>query len=254
MEPGAVGHSLSRRPLPDVIAERITTAIANGSLAIGDRLPSEPELARMLGVGRSSLREALRKLHTLGAIEIVRGKGTYIRRPPPDDPALGFVRWSTERGVAAEELLEVRMGLEATAAGLACVRATEQDLQVLWKRCWGDEAAHDALDRDELVRQDELLHQALIDASHNAVLAQLYASLVPSLVEFREKTFALSGAPQRAADDHRAIAVAVHHRDVHEARRAVVRHIWTLYEEVRMARSPGTSLEQSRNWDVSIFL
>lgn len=235
----SVYERLSRRPVPDVIAERITALIAAGSLRPGDRLPSEPALAGQLGVGRSSLREAIRKLQTLGVVEAKRGTGTFVREPPEGDPTLRFLRWRAEEGFAIAEVLEARIGLEVVAAGLACLRSTADDLEVLDQRNVEHEAAHVAGDLAAVVRTDQWLHAALIRAAHNEVLEQLYAPLVGRLVEFRRRTLALAGMPERSVTDHRRVIAAIRARDPAAARQEVVRHLGTLYREVRGTDGTG---------------
>jgi GntR family transcriptional repressor for pyruvate dehydrogenase complex len=229
--------SLSRRPLPDVIAERITATIANGTLKPGQRLPSEPTLAKQLQVGRTSLREALRKLSTLGVIEIVRGKGTFVCEPPADDPTTQYVKWSIAEGFALTELLEARIGLEATAAGLACTRATDDELAELNRLRIAHDDAHDS-DLYALVRTDEALHEAIILAAHNVVLAGLYKPLVPEMAEFRRRTLSLPHAQQRS-DDHRVMVDAISRRDPGAARKAIAEHLWIFYQEVRAVAAPS---------------
>lgn len=237
--PAELADPLSRRPLPDVIAERITATIANGSLKPGEQLPSEPELAKQLQVGRTSLREALRKLSTLGVIEVVRGKGTFVCEPPADDPTTQYVKWSVEEGFALSELLEVRIGLETTAAALACTRASDDELSELRRLC----AAHDDESRngdvDALVRTDEELHGAIVEIAHNVALASMYKALVPGMIEFRRRRLSLPRSPERS-DDHAYIVDAICRRDPTAARQAVARHLWIFYEEVRAVASPNS--------------
>src|SRR5215831_597286 len=71
-----------RRSLPDVIEEKLRELIENGELPPGERLPNEPELARRMGVARSSIRTALQRLEVLGVVEVRRGRGWFVRRKP----------------------------------------------------------------------------------------------------------------------------------------------------------------------------
>jgi GntR family transcriptional repressor for pyruvate dehydrogenase complex len=226
---------LTRPPLPDVIAERLTAEIESGSLRPGDRLPSEPELARQFQVGRSSLREAIRKLHTLGVLEVVRGRGTYVRQHTEPEPTPQFMQWSATEGPVTAEVLEVRIGLELAAAGLACIRATQADTDAMAARCREHEAARRHGNVEELVHTDESVHESLIRAAHNQLLLQMYRPLVPRMAEFRAHTLALDHADERFDPDHRAILAAVVNRDPAAARRAVVRHVGALYGEVHAA-------------------
>ncbi|MFI0405706.1 FadR/GntR family transcriptional regulator [Actinomadura sp. 3N508] len=230
---------LSRRPVPDVIAERLTVAIANGDLRPGEKLPNEPELARRLGVGRTSLRQALRQLQLMGVVKVVRGRGTYVCDPPEDNPTLRFLDWSARNQAEVGEILETRMALETTAAGLASVRADDAQIAELAKLSAAHDDARHTGDVDALVETDERFHHALLSISGNAYMTRVYEMLVPQLQEFRRRSLSLSGAPERSAGDHDAIVAAIAARDARESRRQVVRHLWTLYKEVRTLSAAG---------------
>ncbi|MQA10712.1 MAG: FCD domain-containing protein [Pseudonocardiaceae bacterium] len=245
--------SLARRPLPEVIAERITATIANGSLSAGDRLPSEPDLAKQLQVGRTSLREALRKLATLGVIEVVRGKGTFVCEPPVDDPTTEYVQWGVAEGFALTEVLEARMSLEATAAGLACVRASDDEARELRRLCAVHDDARNGAGLDVLVRTDEEFHEAIVHAAHNVALTGLYKPLVPEMLEFRRRRLALPRFSERS-DDHAYIVEAIERRDPTAARHAVIRHLWIFYQEVRAVAAPTGDGEGEPPETVDIFL
>ncbi|WP_433443177.1 FadR/GntR family transcriptional regulator [Nonomuraea sp. CA-141351] len=231
---------LARTPLPDVIAEQLLAEIDSGALRPGDRLPSEPELARQLQVGRSSLREAIRKLHTLGVVEVVRGRGTYVRHRTEPEPTPQFVHWSATQGPAIAEVLEVRIGLELAASGLACVRATQTDIDEVAARCREHEAARRKGDLAVLVRTDEQVHESLIRAAHNDLLLQVYLALVPQMAEFRAHTLALQHADERFDPHHQAMLAALVKRDAAGVRKAVVQHVAALYGEVKAAGTVET--------------
>ena len=93
----------------DVVAERIEALIGDGSLAPGDRLPTEHELARRLGVGRTSVREGLGRLRALGLIEVRKGRGAFVAEPPAGDPIVEFGRWTAARAPEIEKLAEARI-------------------------------------------------------------------------------------------------------------------------------------------------
>lgn len=220
-----------RQSVPEVIIERILQAISSGDIRPGERLPTEPELARSLGVGRTSVREALGKLQMLGVIEVRRGLGTFVTNTTTTDPKVAFLRWSAEHSDQVIDLFEVRMALEAAAAALAAVRANAAERRALLAaaRRHG-EVADDGL--DPLVATDQEFHQLLVDASHNEALQRVYAMLVPQFYEYRKKSLALRGAPERSASDHLSIVTAIQARAPEQARAAVLAHLATLYAEV----------------------
>ncbi|MGW0005129.1 FadR/GntR family transcriptional regulator [Nocardia grenadensis] len=235
----AFSTSLSRRPLPELIAERIVAAIAAGVFTPGDRLPSEPQLAKQMSVGRGSLREALAKLQDAGIVEIVRGRGAFVREPVGDDSRLRFAVWSRAESTQVTQLLEARIGLESTAAGLACERADALDLEALATACAEHEKAHRAGDLTAMVETDEHFHNMLVACAHNEVVSDLYRTLVPGLKEFRQQLLSREGAERRSTHDHARIVAAVIDKDHSAARKGVVAHLWPMYAEVVAAATGG---------------
>ncbi|MCW5716062.1 MAG: FadR family transcriptional regulator [Bauldia sp.] len=224
-----------QRRLPDIIAERIVGLIRGTPLQAGDRLAPETELARQLGVGRTSVREALQKLQTLGIVEVVRGRGVFVSEPNVDDAQQAFARWSKERLFALEELLETRMSIEASAAALASGRATTEEIDQLESLNLDHLAAARSGKLAEIVSTDQKFHEALIASGHNRLLARFYGMLVAELTDFRRKTLARPGVPERSAAQHAAIVAAIRARNPRAARRAAIDHLWVLYEEIDAA-------------------
>lgn len=228
-----------RRSVIDEIVDQIVTSIRNGDLRPGGQLPSEPELAQMLGVGRTSLREALGRLRALGVVEVQRGRGTFVANQPLADPRVAFMQWTAQHHEQVLGLFEVRMALEAGAASLAAVRATPVDLDSL--RHWANAhvEAGNLGDLDHLVESDQRFHQALIAAAHNEALEGMYSLLVNRLVDYRRKSLALDGAPHRSANDHLSICDAIESGDPTVARASVLAHLASLYGEVQEAGASG---------------
>src|SRR3954447_22359576 len=110
---GLVINPVSTERVSDLIAERLTAAIREGTLKPGDRLPTELQLARDFGVGRTSVREGLQKLRAHGLIESRKGLGAFVAAALPSDPLADFARWTTTDPRAIEDLVEGRFALEA---------------------------------------------------------------------------------------------------------------------------------------------
>jgi GntR family transcriptional repressor for pyruvate dehydrogenase complex len=245
--PPVVAH-LDRRRLADVVADELLEAINTGRFAPGQQLPSEPDLARQLGVGRTSLREAIQRLRTLGVVEVRKGLGTFVVAGGPTDPILSFAAWSAENGYEVANLLEARIALEVAAAPLAAQRATKREIAAL--RAAG--TAHLRAERrgsmDELVATDRDFHVALVAAGGNGLLAQLYGMLVPQLSEYRRVSLAIPGAPARSSGGHMAIVDAIAARDPRGARAAVLAHLSVLYGELVEAAGAQGRRRRSVDW------
>jgi len=117
---------LSKRSLVELAVERMRECIVQGDWQVGQRLPTEPELALQLGISRNTVREAMRVLAFSGLVEIRQGDGSYLRTA--QDP-LQAVRAMSR--CTPEQARETRHILEVEAIGLAALRRTDADLQAL---------------------------------------------------------------------------------------------------------------------------
>lgn len=232
------GTPRDRRSLPDMIAETLLSAINEGRLTPGEQLPIEIELAKQLGVGRTSLREAIQKLKAFGVLEVRKGVGTFIVEGNRMEPVHSFVKWCAENEFEVTELFEARMSLEIAAAGLAAERATSDDIARLHA---ASQAHRSAAEIDALIDTDERFHDALVLAAHNSLINQLYSMLVPGLREFRRMSLAIPASAHRSGTTHDAIANAIASHDPVASRRAAVTHLWTLYSSVGSAAKTTSS-------------
>jgi GntR family transcriptional repressor for pyruvate dehydrogenase complex len=241
---GLVLNPVSTDRVSDVIAERLSAAIRDGTLQPGDRLPTEAELAREFQVGRTSVREGLQKLRAHGLIESRKGLGAFVTAPPASDPLTDFARWTASDPAAIEQLVEARVALETLAAALAALRATEAEVDQLERL----HVAHrNAEGTSELVATDHGFHAAIMAAARNRFVSGAYDVLIAELTAFREKTLALPWASDRSVKGHAAVVRAIRGRAPREARVAMAEHLWVLYSEIEETahsegRDPGLPL------------
>jgi GntR family transcriptional regulator, transcriptional repressor for pyruvate dehydrogenase complex len=220
-----------RRPLPEVIEEKLRELIDNGVLPEGERLPNEPELARRMAVARSSVRTALQRLEVLRVVEVRRGRGWFVRRKPAEHLPGEFMEWISERRFRLSEGLEVRMALEGMAASLAAARATEGEIDDIAKLSKDHLAAF--ADVDELLRTDEAFHDAIFRASRNDLLLATYRLLIPELTEVRRRRFTVRGVPARSGTEHDNVVNFLKRGDSAGARAAMTTHMLGLYHEIQ---------------------
>lgn len=159
------------------VIDQLRLRIADGTWPLGSKIPTEPQLVAALGVGRNTIREAVRALVHAGVLECRQGSGTYV---VSTDELSGAV---TRRLAAAQrsDTVEVRRALEVEAARLAAVRRTPDDLVALDGALARREAAWRSGRVDEFVEADAALHAVIVAAAHNAMLADLYASIGAAL-------------------------------------------------------------------------
>ncbi|MDH6193575.1 DNA-binding FadR family transcriptional regulator [Mycobacterium frederiksbergense] len=161
-----------RTGLVDQVIEQLRTLVTSGEWPVDSRIPTEPELVEALGVGRNTVREAIRALAHNGMFEVRQGDGTYVRATSEISGALRRLCGSELRDV-----LQVRRCLEVEGARLAATARTEQDLAEL-----RDLLAHtDTTDHERFTRFDTEFHLAVVRASHNAVLIELYRGLLEAI-------------------------------------------------------------------------
>lgn len=170
---------MSLRPVPrpsglfDQVVTRLRHQITSGAWPIGSRIPTEPELVQQLGVARNTVREAVRALAHNGLLDIRHGSGTYVAATSE----LAGVMQRRFATADQRDVIEIRGALETAAARMAATRRTTDDLRRLDDLLDQRERAWASRDRDAFVNADTAFHLAVVTASHNEVLIELYADL-----------------------------------------------------------------------------
>ncbi|MEV6218512.1 FCD domain-containing protein [Nocardia sp. NPDC051833] len=163
-----------RQPLAAQAAELLLARIRAGEWPLGHRLPGETLLAAQLGVGRSTLREAIRELAGKGVLDSRQGAGVFVTALDVSED------WDVVlRGATIAAVIEARIAIEAEAAALAAQRRTPADLRAIRRALAGRRA--DGQTVAEHVDADMAFHRAVIVAAHNDVLTQLFDSFLPRL-------------------------------------------------------------------------
>lgn len=162
---------IEKKSLADMVAEKIKQKITEGVYKTGDKLPTEPELMKTFGVGRSSIREAIKLLVNTGIVRVRQGAGTFVAEPSDNDDV------SIKMGTADRtELDEVRKILDIAIVEKAVARRTEKDIERMQSSLETRKAnAKNGLLK-ECIEADLNFHIAIADATHNRVLADIYRS------------------------------------------------------------------------------
>ena len=229
----------SGEPLFARVAEQVERFIAGNGLAPGDRLPGERELCVLLGVSRTSVREALRSLQARGVVSVRHGKGVFVAQPGAGDAALW--RLAAEREIGMEELFAMREVLEVPAAGWAAAAATEEQLRTL-DRTFQDleQAVLGRRPPRELEGLDARLHLLIAEYASNRFLTMTQSALQEMLARSMATTLAIPSRPARSLREHGDIVQAITARDPARARAAARRHIRSAHREaVRRMRASG---------------
>jgi GntR family transcriptional regulator, transcriptional repressor for pyruvate dehydrogenase complex len=213
-------QQLPRPPLYEAIAERVLSHVVQSDLRPGDKLPGERELARRLGVSRTTVRQAMVALQVQGVVEVRHGGGTFLTSLDGDSPAVARVVARRRRLPA---VLEARRALEVPLAALAAERRTDADLAVIEAglQQMRDEIAAGTIGLDG----DGRFHAAVTAAAHNPVLAELMAVLADGVAETRGESLSQEGRPPRSLADHERIAAAIVRQDPAAAADAMRAHL-----------------------------
>jgi GntR family transcriptional repressor for pyruvate dehydrogenase complex len=217
----AMIEPVRRLKVADAVAAQLSRLIDGDEYRPGERLPPERELSEQFGVGRSSMREALRSLEADGLVRIEHGIGVFVA--DKSKRRLGDVGVLMAGDFTVPELFEVRLPLERDAAGLAARRITSQeidDLHQILERC-----ADPKISDSAFIRLDAELHRGIVKATKNALLSTVMANLEPLFFTYSHHVIALPDRRARAHEGHLKIVDAVAGRRVRDARAAAVDHI-----------------------------
>ena len=199
----------SYKPLRELVLDAIREAIINGTLKPRERL-MEIQMAEELGVSRTPIREALRKLELEGFIVMVPRKGAYVADVSFKDIA---------------DVFEIRAALEALAAGLAAERITDEELEEMERLVVEKTEAITNHDMDRLVEVDTSFHEAIYKASRNERLTSIINNLREQIQRYRTTSLAYPGRMKRSLEEHRGIVEAIQSRDTQLAQQAAREHI-----------------------------
>lgn len=196
-------------PLRDVVFNTLRQAILTGELKPGERL-MEIHLANKLGVSRTPIREAIRKLELEGLVTMIPRRGAEVAQ-------------ITEKSM--NDVLEVRRAMDALCVELACERITQEELEQLKEACDGFEAAVKTKDAKKIAQADVELHDIIVRATGNQRLIQLVNNLSEQMYRYRFEYIKDSSQHERLVEEHRIIYRSIVQKDKETASQAAKTHI-----------------------------
>lgn len=197
------------KPLREIVFETLREAIIQGRLRPGERM-MEIQLAEEMGVSRTPVREAIRKLELEGFVVMVPRKGAYVA------------------GISVKDIVdvfEVRAALEALAAGLAAERITGEEMEELERSLVqiNEVSSRDSI--DDIVALDSSFHDIIYRSSRNERLIQIVTHLQEQIHRFRTASLSQPGRTKWALDEHKKIVEAISDRNVELAQSLAREHI-----------------------------
>ncbi|AWB46201.1 GntR family transcriptional regulator [Paenibacillus sp. CAA11] len=219
----------SKYSLVEQAAGQLQALVESGAWPVGMRIPPEPELAAQLSVSRGTVREAVRALAHAGLLRVRQGDGTYVCA----DSTLGSALRQRITRSGAAETFEVRYALEQEAARLAAIRKSAADLELMRSCLDQCRKAIRAEDKAAYIRADLEFHRALIAASHNSLLEELYRHMTEALQQFIDVSLEEKGVNLvLQMEAHEQLYTAIQNKDKEEAARAVRLYLQTAWAQI----------------------
>ena len=206
----------NHKPLREIVYEELKRQIMIGEIPPGTRM-MEVELADDMGVSRTPIREAIRKLEKEGLVSIEPRRGAYASEISIKDMV---------------DVLEVREFLEGMAAGLASKRITEEEIEALKHSIDAYRDAVEAGATEEIIEEDEIFHKLIVDCSGNKTLIQMINQVQELALRFRYIYYEDFSRYQNMPNEHQEILDAVLSGDPEVARKAADEHVLRLKEFV----------------------
>ncbi len=204
------------KPLREIVFESIREAIIEGRLKPGERV-MEIQLAEKLGVSRTPVREAIRKLELEGLLIMEPRKGAYVA-----DVSLKDI----------VEVLEVRASLEGLAASLAARRASEEEIEVLRVKAAEFKECIEKNDVQGMINKDTEFHEAILHAAKNKKLTSIIEGLREQVQRFRVTYFTEYNMTTYLANEHKNVLDAIESRDPEKASEYAEQHVENLERHI----------------------
>lgn len=212
---------MEKQTLGEIAAQKLLNMIQEEGFTAGDKLPTEAELVELLGVGRNTVREALRVLMSRNIVTIRQGSGTFIsdKNGVSDDP-LGFSMIEDRRKLT-EDLIQIRVMLEPPIAALAAQNATAEDIAALESIL--TELEECMTRRQDYAEKDSQFHAQIAGCSHNLVMTNLVPVITNGVRVFAGSV--QETEYENTRQSHRRIFEAIRDRRPVDAQQAMYFHL-----------------------------
>ena len=222
---------IERVPIVGQVVTNIQELLTERNLKPGDKIPTEKELYEMFGVGRSTVREALRMLQAKGLVEIIQGRGAFVAEKS-DDPQISAVNWFKTLSDKVADFMEVRIAVEPLCTRLAIQRASRQEIANI-------EMAYNLLvqsveskDPLKLASYDEAFHMEIARTTHNELLINIQIAIKECFLETRVKSFTIPERVMGVINPHKNILNAFYTKDPEAGYNAMLHHLNEAFRDV----------------------
>src|SRR5215471_6775407 len=218
---------LKRSGVTQLVVDRLSSLLEQGVLNPGSKLPPEPEMSKLLGISRPSLRQAYKALSILGILLAIPGDGTYISDSTSKILSMPLTFLMLMKRISLDDIFEFRMMLEANLARLAAARASEEEVQAMTLQIERMAASLEDRKTDEYLASEYEFHNCIAKAAHNSLLLEVISIVGGLLWETRKALVNLVPDRQTDLGEHGAILEAISRRSPDAAADAMRRHLGT---------------------------
>lgn len=242
-------RAVNTQRIYEEIVTQIKDAVENGQFRPGDRLPSERELAEMFGVGRTSVREALRALEAEGLIVTRQGQGTFIAQKEISGFADHFAELLMQYECTPLQILEARCGVEISLARLAATKRTQEHLK---KMACCLEEMRSLIDAGKSpTAPDQRFHKVVAEASGNLILITIFENILdfmqqPQWLDSKEDLLKNAEISRKYFAQHVQIYEAIRQQMPDEAALFMKAHLDAIYSDQLLKRLEKQSHSSDR--------
>lgn len=228
-------ETVRKKSATQLALENLRSYVMNDSVQVGDRFPTEKDLCAMLGVGRGTVREAVKVLISQGFLEIRPGLGTFIRSKTPIQTD-SLSNWFLNNEVELQDLIVVRSTLEPLATRLAIEKCSDEQLAVLKRNQEGAVKAAVRCDAAALAHYDEEFHRTIFVIAGNVLLIEINDMIARHLSQFRQNTFKIKNNIDNFIPAHDAIIRAFETRDTALGEKKMRQHMKKVAKDLESSK------------------
>ena len=227
--------TIKKKSITQMTIDRLHSYIMSDSVKVGDRFPTEKDLCERLGIGRGTVREAVKVLVSQGYLEIRIGLGTFIKSKTPNQTD-SLSNWFVNNELELQDLTVVRSALEPLAVKLAIERCTDKQLALLKKNQSEASRAAEACDAAALAKLDEEFHRTISIISGNLLLIEFNDLINRHLAQFRQNTFKIQNNIDNFIPAHNAIIRAFESHDVSMGEKKMRQHLKKVAKDLESSK------------------
>lgn len=240
--------TIERMSIVQQVIDNLVSYIEDNNCKAGDKMPTEKEICEMLGVGRSTVREAYRMLQAMNMVVAVQGKGVFVADPKEKEKESGL-NWFKQHGSSMMDFMEIRTALETMSVRLAIRRANEQDIRKLEKIHQCFLKAIEEGNEVSMASYDEAFHNQIALMSHNVLMEKIQEVLAEYFSEYRLELYKIKENQQHAVEPHGMIVEAFRERNEEKGVEVMLRHLQISMQDMQNAmQSSETENNSTSAW------